>query len=172
MPDSRIPSLAPFGLDRVPGYRVDRKTGFEDVLWRKEYFDWYGNARDWRLWAQQKFGTDSQFREDILTLCQRDCALFNLLFMDIEEPRAIAFFDEEGHTLEDALAGLNDDTYELSVDDLSYRTIHPYIPFSYQIEAWRTLTYVILGPLRGYHFDVLWDKARGIGMSYAFLAWA
>ena len=172
MPDARIPALADAGLDVVPGYRIDPATGHEDREWRARYFAWYENVRDWRVWAQERFAVDSTFREQVLLLCERDSAFFALLFLDVEEPRSMEYFDQTGTTLEGALAGLNAGDWEISVDDLSYRTIHPFILFAYQIEAHRLLTYVILGPLRGYYHDVLWDKARGIGMSYGFLAWA
>jgi hypothetical protein len=172
MPDALIPALESAGLDLVPGYRLDPETGQEDLRWRAEHFAWYERVRDWRAWAQGKFKNDSAFRQDLLLLCSRDSSLFALTFLDIEEPRSMSYFDQTGIGLTEALEGLKDPSYEVGVEDLSYRTIHPFIPFSYQVEAHRTLTYVILGPLRGFYFDVLWDKARGIGMSYAFLAWA
>jgi hypothetical protein len=172
MPSARIPALADAGLDLVPGYRLDPTTGQEDGTWRTDFFRWYENARDWRIWAQEKYSKDTAFKQQLLTLCERDSALFALTFLTVEEPRSMEYFDQTGVTLEQALAGLKDPHYAIAVDDLSYRTIHPFIPFSYQVEAHRTLTYVILGPLRQFYFDILWDKARGIGMSYAFLAWA
>ena len=166
-----IPALAAENLDIVPGYRLGA-DGREDVAWRAEFFTWYENVRDWRLWAQEKFLRDSEFREHILHLCSRDSALFTLLFMTVEEPRSMEYFDAPEMGVEDALAQFASGQWEIAADDLSYRTIHPYIPFDYQIHAHRLLTYTILGPLRGFYHDVLWDKARGIGMSYAFLAWA
>lgn len=172
MPDARIPALKDAGLDVVPGYTIDPCTGQEDVTWRERYFRWYENVRDWRVEAQERFKTDAAFREQLLLLCERDSALFALVFLDVEEPRSMEYFDPTGVSLEDALKGLHDPDYEVGVDDLSYRTVHPLIPFAYQVEAHRILTYVVLGPLRGFYHDVLWDKARGIGMSYAFLAWA
>jgi hypothetical protein len=172
MPDARIPALTDAGLDVVPGYRIDPRTGHEDPTWRPRYFEWYENVRDWRVWAQKKFTTDSEFREHVLKLCQRSSSFFTLLFLDVEEPRSMAYFDT-GVDLDTALATLDDDDdWDIAVDDLSYRTIHPFIPFAYQVEAHRDLTRVILGPKRGAYHDILWDKARGIGMSYAFLAWA
>ena len=128
----------------MPGYRIDPATGHEDPAWRQRYFAWYENARDWRVWPQKKFAGDSAFREHILLLCERDSAFFSLLFLDVEEPRSMDYFDQTGVTLEDALAGLNAGTWDIGVDDLSYRTIHPFIPFAYQVEAHRLLTYVIL----------------------------
>jgi hypothetical protein len=166
-----IPALPPT-LQVVPGYRVDPATGKEDTAWRTEHFAWHENARDWRLWAQEKFLTDSAFREHLLYLCSRDSAFFSLVFLEIEEPRSMAYFDQTGITLEQALADLHSETADIAVESLSYRTIHPFIPFAYQVQAHRLATKVILGPMRSFYHDILWDKARGIGMSYAFLAWA
>lgn len=171
MPVARIPALAQEKLDIVPGYRLDPE-GREDVAWRNEFFVWYENVRDWRLWAQDRFRRDATFREHILLLCSRDSALFALLFLTVEEPRSMEYFDAPQIGLDDALAQFASGSWEIAADDFSYRTIHPFIPFDYQINAHRLLTYTILGPLRGFYHDILWDKARGIGMSYAFLAWA
>lgn len=172
MPNARIPALEHEGLAVVPGYRVDPATGQEDIAWRAEYFAWYERVRDWRLWAQQQFIQDPTFAKDLLLLCARDAAFFALVFLEVEEPRSMAYFDQTGFTLEQALADLHDDNADIAVDDLSYRTIHPFIPFAYQVEAMRLCTKVILGPMRSFYHDILWDKARGIGMSYAALAWA
>jgi hypothetical protein len=172
MPDARIAALADAGLDLVPGYKLDPDTHKESPTWRADYFRWYEQVRDWLPWAQHKFATDTEFRHSTLKLCERDSAFFTLLFMQVEEPRSMEYFDQTGVTLTDALASLHDPTYEIAIDDLSYRTIHPFIPFAYQVDAHHLLTKVILGPMRGFYHDVLFDKARGIGMSYAFLAWA
>lgn len=173
MPDAFIPALAADGLDRVPGYVIDPTTGEEDPEWRTRHFAWHEKVRDWRPWAHHKIATDSEFLEAAFHFCSQDPAFFSLLFLDVEEPRAMAYFDQTGVTLQSALAGLRDGSVgELSLDDLSYRTIHPFLPFAYQVEAMRLTTYVILGPLRSFYHDILWDKARGVGMSYAFLAWA
>lgn len=168
----RIPALAGDGLDLVPGYRIDPATGQEDPTWRPAYFAWYGNVRDWRVWAQEKFAVDPDFRAHILHFCQKDSIFFTLLFMSVEEPRSMEYFDPSNTTLDEALAGLRGDLTDIGLDELGYRTIHPFIPFDYQVTAHRLLTYTILGPLRSFYHDLLWDKARGIGMSYAFLAWA
>jgi hypothetical protein len=172
MGDARIPALADVGLDLVPGYRILPETGLEDPTWRQRHFDWHENVRDWRVWAQERYVGDPDFRENLFTLCERDAAFFCLTFMDVEEPRSMEYFDPAGTSLEDALAGLHDESWDIGLDDLSYRTIHPYLLFAYQIDAMRLLTYTILGPLRGYYHDVLWDKPRGIGMSYTALAWS
>ncbi len=171
-PVARIPALASVGLDLIPGYRLDPDTGQEDQSWRPEFFAWYENVRDWRVWAHQKFAADSAFREAILTLCGKDSALFTLLFMTVEEPRSMAYFDAPEMGVDEALAQFAAGQWDIAVDDFSYRTVHPFIPFDYQVNAHRLLTYTVLGPMRGFYHDVLWDKARGIGMSYAFLAWA
>lgn len=170
-PIARIPALKSEGLDVVPGYRL-LPDGTEDPAWRPDFFAWYENVRDWRVWAQQKFATDSDFRESILLLCSRDSALFTTLFMTVEEPRSMEYFDAPDLGVDEALAQFQAGQWEIAADDLSYRTVHPFIPFDYQIQAHRLLTYTILGPMRGFYHDLLWDKARGIGMSYAFLAWA
>lgn len=173
MPDARIPALEDAGLARVPGYRVDPATGKEDPTWRAEYFAWYERARDWRLWAQQQFIEDEAFQRDLLTLCARDAAFFALCFLEVKEPRAVSYYDKTGLSREQALAMLHDDeTDDIGVADLGYKTIHPFIPFAYQVQAMRLCTKVILGPMRGFEHDILWDKARGVGMSYCVLAWA
>ena len=168
---ARIPALASEKLDLVPGYRLG-PDGREDPSWRSEFFRWYENVRDWRLWAQERFLRDTDFRAHILTLCARDSALFTLLFLTVEEPRSMEYFDAPDMGVEEALARFAEGSWEIASDDLSYRTIHPFIMFDYQVNAHRLLTYTILGPMRGFYHDVLWDKARGIGMSYGFLAWA
>jgi hypothetical protein len=171
VPDARIPALEPFGLATVPGYRLDPETG-KEAPWRADFFAWYEKVRDWRAWAQDQFARDLTFRKALTVECAKDSIFFSLLFLDVEEPRSMAYFDTATTDLDDALAAFADGTWELKLDELGYRTIHPFIPFAYQIEAHRLLDFVVLGPLRGSYHDILWDKARGIGMSYAFLAWA
>jgi hypothetical protein len=171
LPAARIPALAAEGLDLVPGYRLDA-DGREDPTWRADFFAYYERKRDWRVWAQEKFARDSAFRDDVLLLCSRDSAFFTDLFLTVEEPRSMAYFDAPDQSLDEALAQFAAGHWEIQTDDLSYRTIHPFIMFDYQVQAHRLLTYTILGPMRGFYHDILWDKARGIGMSYAFLAWA
>ncbi len=172
MPVARISALADEGLDIVPGYRIDPKTGQEDERWREEYFTWYGSVRQWRAWAQNEYADSEEFRHWANHFCARDPAFFSLLFLDVEEPRSMAYFDPSGVTLEDALAGLHQDEIAIGTDELGYRTIHPFIPFDYQVVAMRLASYVVLGPLRSFYHDALWDKARGIGFTYAMLAWA
>lgn len=166
-----IPALKHEGLDIVPGYRL-LPDGTEDPTWRADFFAYYERKRDWRVWAQEKFAKDSEFRAAILLLCSRDSAFFTDLFMTVEEPRSMAYFDAPAMGVDEALAQFADGQWEIALDDLSYRTVHPFLMFDYQIHAHRLLTYTILGPMRGFYHDILWDKARGIGMSYAFLAWA
>lgn len=166
-----IPALEPEGLSVVPGYRL-RDDGSEDPAWRAEFFAWYENVRDWRVRAHKLFAKDHAVREGLLKACAKDPALFTLLFMTVEEPRSMEYFDAPDLGVDEALARFADGHWEIGVDDLSYRTVHPFIPFDYQVHAHRLLTYTILGPMRGFYHDLLWDKARGIGMSYAFLAWA
>ena len=168
---AQIPALKDEGLDTVPGYRLG-PDGREDGAWRAEFFAWYENVRDWRVWAQRKFAADAAFRESILLLCARDSAFFTLLFMTVEEPRSMEYFDAPQVGVDEALAQFAAGRWDIAADDLSYRTVHPFVPFDYQIHAHRLLTYTVLGPMRGFYHDILWDKARGIGMSYAFLAWA
>ncbi len=168
---ARIPALEEAGLDLVPGYRLDEQ-GREDPAWRADFFAYYERKRDWRVWAQEKFARDSAFRDHILLLCSRDSAFFTDLFMTVEEPRSMEYFDAPEMGIDEALAQFAEGQWDIQTDDLSYRTVHPFIMFDYQIAAHRLLTYTILGPMRGFYHDILWDKARGIGMSYAFLAWA
>jgi len=170
--NARIPALAEVGLDVVPGYRVDPTTGQEDTAWRDEYFAWYEQVRTWRSQTHHRIARDDHLRDIVFHFCSLDPAFFSLLFLDVEEPRAMTYFDRTGPSLEEALAGLEAEDYEIASDDLSYRTIHPFIPFAYQVNAMHLLRYVVCGPLRAHYHDILWDKARGVGMTYTVLAWA
>jgi hypothetical protein len=172
MPDVRVPSLQPWGLDRVPGYRFDPLTGREDLTWRPDYFHWHRQMEEWRADTQHRMTIDGKFCDDIIALCRQDSAFFSCLFLDVEEPRSMEYYSEDGMDRAEALRGLDDADFDIFIDELGYNTIHPLLLFAFQAQAHRDLTYVVLGPLRSTYFDLLWDKARGVGMSYAFLAWA
>lgn len=171
MANATIPALKGEGLHVVPGF-ARLPDGTEDPEWRKRYFTWHTAVHQWRIWAKGEFVNNHDFARTILAFCKKDAALFSLLFLVVEEPRAMTFYDQEGFTLDEAYAMLHSDSDDIGVDDYAYQTIHPFIPFAYQVEAMKLCTRVILGPMRTFNHDILWDKARGVGMSYAILAWA
>jgi len=168
MPDARIAGLKEWGLDLVPGYTVDPRTGMEDPTWRERYFTWHRNARSWRVDTQAESLRNEEFRNLIDAICERDTAFFVTLWLEVEEPRAmeksgldIPRFDPH------ALTDLAD-----SSDISDYQTIHPFIPFAYQVQGMQIADHVIFGQWRSQRLNVLWDKARGVGFTYAMLAWA
>ncbi len=169
MPDARIAGLAEWGLDRVPGYRMDPATGLEDPTWRQDFKDWHAEMLAWRADTQLHCLSDPLFRSYVDTLCARDPAFFTALWLEIEEPRAMEY-NVEGDD------GPDDESFDRAelfdgADTESYETIYPYIPFAYQVEAVQTFARVVLGKkLRSRRHNVLWDKARGVGLTYAILA--
>lgn len=172
MPDARIPSLAPLRLDRIPGYRIDPTTGEEDPRWRADWFAWHEAIDAHRTAVIERCAEDATFREDIKALCARDPAYFCLLWLPVEEPRAVAKL----HGVERPDAAASWDTaslFELPEDLTlgSYQTIHPFIPFAYQVRLIYLVVNQILNPAFMYQeHDTYIDKARGIGCSYTMLA--
>ncbi len=167
MPDARIRSLAPVGLDVVPGYTVDPHTGKEDPRWRERYFAWHREIREWRVASQARCLQDESYRAYIDHLCERDTAFFITHWLEIEEPRAMSYL--EGEIPEFHLDDL-DSLIDLG-DVAEYQTIHPFIPFAYQVRAVQIFDNVILHPeFRSRRLNVIWDKARGVGLTYAMLA--
>ena len=166
MPDARIPGLATWGLDVVPGYQIDPRTGQEDPLWRERYDNWRRNTHAWRVDTQARCLVDEQFRDYIDTLCDRDTAFFVTLWLEIEEPRAMERDGADAGPLD--LTAL--DTLDAidAIDD--YQTIHPFIPYPYQVQGMQVFDQVVLGKHRAQRLNVLWDKARGVGFTYAMLA--
>lgn len=175
MPDARIPSLAAVGLDVVPGYTLDPRTAQEDPSWRERYFTWHRNVREWRVDSQARCLRDEAYRDYIDALCERDTAFFVTHWLEVEEPRAMSYLSEtpppklDVSALND-LANLATLATEPEVD--GYQTVHPFIPFAYQVHAMQIADIVVLGEGRSQRLNVLWDKARGVGLTYGMLAWA
>ncbi len=165
MPDAIIPSLAPYGLDVVPGYRVDELTGAEDPNWRSEWFTWRDAVREHRLWVQETCHRDQQFRADHLALCKNDPAYFITMWLVVEEPRG----EDAAYADVDGLDDVDDDAADWSLieepDDAD--VIMDFIPFAYQVELIQLFATINASPRR---LDVYISKARGIGVSYVILA--
>src|SRR5262245_24315188 len=117
MANARMPSLEPWGLDIVPGYRFDPATGREDRLWRRDYFDWHRQMEEWRADTQHKITIDGKFCEDIIALCRQDSAFFSALFLDVEEPRSMEYYAEDGYDRAAAVRGLDDLDFDLFIDE-------------------------------------------------------
>ena len=170
MPDARIPSLAPVGLDVVPGYTV-LPNGQEDEAWRERHFRWQRETRDWRRMAQADALTNEAYRLSLDKLCVQDTPFFVTLWLEVEEPRAMPLPGVEQprlniHDLDLSSLGT---VVTGGADD--YQVIHPFIPFAYQVQAMQLFDLVTLvEPYRSQRLDVLWDKARGVGLTYAMLA--
>ena len=62
------------------------------------------------------------------------------------------------------------DHLEDFADISDYNTIHPFIPFAYQVQGMQIFDHVVLGKYRAQMLNVIWDKARGVGFTYAMLA--
>lgn len=166
MPDATIKGLADWGLERVPGYRMDPATGREDTTWRQDFAEtWVPRMTAWRAETQLRCLQDPLYRSYIDSLCAKDPAFFTALWLEIEEPRAMEYF----HEGDDAFA---DDDLLDDLDDVdSYQTIYPFIPFAYQVETMQEFARTVLGRrYRSRRRNVLWDKARGCGSTYAVLA--
>lgn len=84
--DAQVPSLAPWGLDLIPGYRLDA-FGNEDDRWRTEWFDYRERAivvRE-RVWAMAEL-------DEVFAAAERAVAMscphyFKLMYATIGEPR-------------------------------------------------------------------------------------
>lgn len=174
MPDARIPGLKTWGLDVVPGYTLDPRTGQEDPTWRDRYKTWHREVREWRVETQAECARNEQFRDAIDTICDRDTAFFTTLWLEVQEPRAMSYLLEGEDpppplsTLTDLSALATLATGDVTATD--YRKIHPFIPFAYQAQAMQLFDVVVLGPYRTQRLNLLWDKARGVGLTYAMLA--
>lgn len=167
MPDARIPSLARWGLETVPGYVV-LPNGVEDPTWRERYFAWQRQMRQWRVFAQAEALASEEFRDELDALCDRDTAFFVNLWLEVEEPRAMTHAVGEIPDFDP----FNMPTLEDFSDIGDYQTIHPFITYAYQVQAMQVADHVVFGTWRGKRLNVLWDKARGVGLTYALLAWA
>lgn len=174
MPDATIPSLKTWGLEVVPGYTLDPRSGREDPTWRERYKTWHREVREWRVETQAECARNEAFRHEIDKDCDRDTAFFTTLWLEVQEPRAMGYLldGEEAPPDLDALANpaalATMATGEKTATD--YRKIHPFIPFAYQAHAMQLFDVVVLGPYRAQRLNLLWDKARGVGLTYAMLA--
>jgi hypothetical protein len=191
--DAFIPSLRPYNLDRVPGYRLNAE-GHEDESWRDEYFSWAKEALEHRIWVQERCDHDLAFRAEHLKLCKKDPAYFILCWLYVEEPRGLDDPTDSG-TLEEwetylsadiapdadlDLAELTDVEYAAYAaakneewlaerrDEPEDDTILlPFIPFAYQVQLIQLFQKV---NSTTYQLDVYISKARGVGVSYTILA--
>lgn len=173
MADARIPSLAPWGLATVPGYTL-LPNGQEDHAWRERYVTWHRELRAWRVDSQDHCLTDEVYRAYIDDHCRRDTAFFLAHWLEVEEPRAMPYHQDAAAAAFDlAHVEILADLAAIADIDTSadYQTIHPFLPFAYQVQAVQLADYVVFGPLRSQVFNVLWDKARGVGLTFAMLAW-
>ena len=168
MPNARIPSLATWGLDVVPGHTLD-KSGKEDPLWRERYRHWHAEMREWRVEQQAEWLRDEQYRNTLNALCDKDTAFFINLWLEVEEPRAMAETSGDGE-----IVNINNlDLADLSDFDtsLDYKKIHPFIMRAYQVQGVQVFDHLVLNPkFRTRQLNAVWDKARGVGFTYAMLA--
>ncbi len=150
IPDAFIPAFAEWGLDRVPGYRVD-ETGAEDPTWRPDWIAWRDAILDLILVMKERCEVDLPFRAQVKALCKADWAFFITLFLVVEEPRP----DEEDDTL----------------GDYGHDMLKQFTPFAYQVELIQLFQRTVRSPKK---LDVYISKARGIGVSYTMMAaaWA
>jgi hypothetical protein len=175
MPNATIPSLASVGLATVPGYRIDPATGAEDPRWRHDpdpaigWFAWHDAVNTHRTKVLERCAEDASFRDSIATLCRNDPAYFCLLWLPVEEPRAVAKLHQADIPQDwDAEA-----LFELAhgMEYHAYQTIHPFIPFAPQVRLLYMVANQILNPAFMYQeHDTFIDKARGWGCSYVMLA--
>jgi hypothetical protein len=165
MPDARIPSLEPHGLHVVPGYRVDPVTGDEDPTWRAEWFAWREAVREVRLEVQDRCAHDLRFRAEQQKINAADPAYFVAMWLVAEEPRGLelAIGEAEEDEAEDEETYIWESGGEFDDDD----PILEFIPFAYQVELIQLFARVNSDRRKQ---DVYIEKARGIGVSYVFLA--
>lgn len=144
--DVRIPSLAPWGLDLVPGYRIDPNTGKEDLAWRTEWFAWRKAVLAVRNEVQTRALSDLAYMEEEYQRCKDDPGWFITMWLWVEEPRPDA---------------------ENLQDDGDIDNLKEFIPYAPQVRL-IYLTVAILS-LPTMH-DLLISKARGFGVSYIMAA--
>lgn len=169
MPDARIPSLAPVGLDVVPGYTL-LPNGKEDPSWREHYFAWHQEMRAWRVATQREYRANEGFAQAMDAKCVNDTAFFVALWLEVQEPRAMAQGSGAHAALD--LSKLDDIATLTNFTALkSYQTVYPFIPFAYQVRGMQTFDQILFNEeYNSRPLNVLWDKARGVGFTYAMLA--
>ena len=142
----RIPSLAPWGLDVVPAYRVDEATGVEDPAWRAEWFAWRQAVLRVRTEIQERCLRDPAFLEEEYERCKNDPGWFITIWLWVEEPRP----DDEN-----------------AADDGDIDNLKEFIPFAPQVRLIYLTVAILACPTR---HDLLVSKARGFGVSYTMAA--
>src|SRR5688500_15263000 len=85
-PDAEIPFLKPYGLERVPGYRLDA-NGDEDESWRIDWFDWRDGVSEVRERKHAKNETSQAHREREKILAYNCPHYFKAIYGWIAEPR-------------------------------------------------------------------------------------
>lgn len=81
--DAYIPTLEPFGLDRVPGWRPNDET------WRNDYFQWREKVYQLQHDLDVFYRKNPSERAVELALCAEDPARWITLWCWLEEPRSI-----------------------------------------------------------------------------------
>lgn len=148
MGDACIPSLAPYGLDRVPG-RDDARPE-----WRAEWKAWRERVVVLRDQIHERAERDLQFRQTELAICKDDPAYWLCVYGFIEEPRG------EADDFDGSAEGDSEEPES---------TIKPFIPMAFQVELLQWFVQVCR--LRRQH-DGYVSKARGLGASWTFCAGA
>jgi hypothetical protein len=85
-PSAEIPFLKPYGLEVVPGYRLN-PDGTEDNSWRADWFDWRDEVADVRERKERKNETSQLHREKEWTLAHNCPHYFKAIYGWIAEPR-------------------------------------------------------------------------------------
>lgn len=106
-PDADIPALKPYGLERVPGWRLlpgvvmptgwrptPGEVGFEDPTWRHEHKAWARELRDVaRPWIHAKGRSNAAFAANERQQCALDPNYFGAAYGWIQDPQPLP--DEE-----------------------------------------------------------------------------
>lgn len=137
-----IPSLEPWGLHIVPGYRtLSDAPADEDVAWRDEWFRWRDRLTAVRAEVHTALRARPELRPAELALCAKDAAYWLCMYGTIDEPRAI-----EG-----------EDYFK------------DFAPFAYQVHLLQWFVRLCESPDVG---DGYISKARGLGATWILCAGA
>lgn len=85
--DAFIPTLAPYGLDRVPGYDPAREAPIGEPGWRADWFAWRNRLIALRAELDLHYERHPGDRSVEMALCAADPARWLALWGWIEEPR-------------------------------------------------------------------------------------
>lgn len=85
-PDAVIPFLKPYGLEIVPGYRLN-PDGTEDLTWRTDWFEWRDQVFEVREKKEAKNETSDLHRERERVLAYNCPHYFKAMYGWIAEPR-------------------------------------------------------------------------------------